>query len=304
MTKPIPTRPMPLPTPAKSVQSVQSVQSHAPVATVAPALPVAPAHAPRSVRVFTALQLPDARPQPSPELLRNSELLLAPHLPQLSQCATPHAREETQGANGSTVQTAATGSTSHLVASGNGLPALSVEAGRNLPVLSVEAVLRAELGHANARARAFLTQWLSVRRYRAAWELAGCAGSEVALWKTCSPSFQTIFDSVDAYIRTHRHHEAEDTLHALANGEKRKVKTVTDADGATVTTDEGEIYDTKALALELAAQDRARYGGGSVGGGTAIQVNISVTRPDWAGDARQTQAAPGATVEAVEWIEA
>jgi len=104
--------------------------------------------------------------------------------------------------------------------------------------------------------------------------------SDLNAYRIASPTFAALFDAVDADCRANRHARSEDTLHELANGDKRKVKTVTDADGATVTTDEGAIYDTKALALELAGSDPQRYGQAKTGAsGVQVIINFGFDLP-------------------------
>lgn len=90
--------------------------------------------------------------------------------------------------------------------------------------------------------------------------------------------FAALYDRAEARVRTLRTARTEDTLHALANGEFRKVKQVSAPDGVT-TTDEGPIYDVKAAALELAANDPRYRPSAQPAPGVAIQLNISVPRP-------------------------
>jgi len=142
---------------------------------------------------------------------------------------------------------------------------------------TVEQVFRAELGQAHARARAFLASWLRLRKYKAAFELAGLQGAEIQLYKLVSGSFDAAFNSIDAFIRCHRHAEAEDTLHALANGELNEPVFGPVGGGISGKIGEKAIYSEKALVTELAAQDPRRYGR-AVGesGGVSITLNLAL----------------------------
>ena len=135
-----------------------------------------------------------------------------------------------------------------------------------------------ELGCACARAAAFLFHWIDRRKYMQACELSGADSSFIFLCRSGSPLFSALYDRAEARVRTLRTARTEDTLHALANGEMRKVKQVFAPDGVT-TTDEGPIFDVKAAALELAANDPRYRPAAQPALGVAIQLNISVPRP-------------------------
>ena len=173
---------------------------------------------------------------------------------------------------------------------------------------SLKMVFDAQLGVASPRARAFLSAWLRERKYKAAFERAGCRGPEVSQWRAASPAYFACHDAIELWIRSHRHAEAEDTLHALANGELDKTRQVLDKDGVPVTLCDGKIYDSKALALQLAAGDRQRYGqqyGATGGAQVVVQFNMfapsapakvaTVTRPAsaTAEDAEEVDASTG-----------
>lgn len=124
---------------------------------------------------------------------------------------------------------------------------------------------------------------MKTRRYRKACELSGVEGFEITLFRDASHIFRACFDAVQAAVRDNRHAQTEDTMYDLANGEIRKEKTVTDAEGNVTTTDEGPIYDPKMVQLALAAGDPTRYGGGRPGagsGGPAVVINIQAPRPE------------------------
>ncbi len=143
----------------------------------------------------------------------------------------------------------------------------------------VEEVFDSELGQASARARAFLSSWITLRRYKPAWEIAGCVGNDVPLWRTCSAAFSCCFDSIDAWIRSQRHHESEDTLHALANGEISEPVFGPVGGGRSGKIGEKAIFSEKALITELAAQDPRRYGK-AVGESSGLAITLNISVPD------------------------
>jgi len=200
---------------------------------------LAPAHATRAARIYAALQLPDSRPPPAPITLNGADALIAPYMPEVL---------DNQALSG-------------IGSAGS----------------AVEQVFRSELGIAHARARAFLASWLRHRKYRVAFELAGLQGADIQLFRQVSPTFTAAFDSIDAFIRCHRHSEAEDTLHALANGELAEPVFGPIGGGMSGKIGEKAIYSEKALVTELAAQDPRRYGK-AVGesSGLSITLNLSV----------------------------
>lgn len=142
-----------------------------------------------------------------------------------------------------------------------------------------EGVLWPELGRACAKAALFIYEWLKTRRYLRASELSGCPTSQITLMRNASPVFAMIYERAESIVRAGRVARTEDTLHALANGDFRKEKRITKGDGEVTTIDEGAIYDVKAAALELAANDPRYAPRATGGGGVQIQLNISVPRP-------------------------
>jgi hypothetical protein len=210
------------------------------------AVAIAPAHAKKSDRSFALLQLPDSRLPPHPDLLVRSEELIIKHLPKVLQ------------------------EQPNLIGSGN----IPGSVGN-----TVELVFDSELGIASARARAFLSAWITFRRYRPAWEVADCSSNDIALWRAASPAFSCCFDSVDAWIRSYRHHESEDTLHALANGEIAEPVFGPVGGGRSGKIGEKAIYSEKALVTELAAQDPRRYGK-AVGENSGLAITLNISVPD------------------------
>lgn len=140
----------------------------------------------------------------------------------------------------------------------------------------LECLLWPEMGRACARAVAFLYFFLMTRRYMDSCNLSGAATTDIHAYRVASPTYGALYTLVETAVRASRLARTEDTLHALANGDIRKVKTEQDAEGQVVkTVDEGAIYDSKALALALAAEDKARYGnGGGVPGGVVVNITL------------------------------
>lgn len=156
---------------------------------------------------------------------------------------------------------------------------LSVDYGTPPAVLSaVEGILWPSLGRACARSALFLYHWLLTRKYMRACELSGSQPQFITACRLGSPAFMSMYDSAESVVRTTRSARTEDTLHALANGDLRRVKTVTDAEGNVVTTDEGEIYSEKAIALELAANAPERYAPQSKSA-AAVVINLVLDVP-------------------------
>lgn len=221
------------------------------VKTPAPAKPVtalASSHAPRNARIFAALQVRDDREPPPAALMVTADDVLAPHYALLAG----------EGANGESATVQGAGS-----------------------VGTVGSVLSDELGLASTRARGFLAAWVTLRRWKPAFALAGCRGAEINSWRAASPTFQTLFDSVESWIRSHRHHESEDTLYALANGEvEARKEVINGATGEVVSLSQGAIYSEKALALALAAGNPQLYGNAKgVSGAVSVAIQINIPPP-------------------------
>jgi len=202
-----------------------------------------PANATRSARVYAALQLPDSRPPPAPITMQGVDDLIAPYMPEA-------------------LKNQAASNVNISVGMGN----------------TVEQVFRSELGLVHARARAFLASWLRHRKYKIAFEMAGLQGAEIQLFKLVSPTFDAVFNSIDAFIRCHRHAESEDTLHALANGEIAEPVYGPVGGGMSGKIGEKAIYSEKALVTELAAQDPRRYGK-AVGEASGLSITLNLSLP-------------------------
>lgn len=144
---------------------------------------------------------------------------------------------------------------------------------------TVEQIFTSELGLVHARARAFLASWLRHRKYKIAFEMAGLQGAEIQLFKLVSPTFDAAFNSIDAFIRCHRHAESEDTLHALANGEISEPVFGPVGGGRSGKIGEKAIFSEKALVTELAAQDPRRYGK-AVGESSGLAITFNISVPD------------------------
>ena len=123
-----------------------------------------------------------------------------------------------------------------------------------------------------------------------ACELSGSQPQFITACRLGSPAFMAMYDSAESIVRTTRAARTEDTLHALANGDLRRVKTVTDAEGNVVTTDEGEIYSEKAIALELAANAPERYAPQSKSA-AAVVINLVLDVPRPTAQAEKVAAA-------------
>lgn len=145
---------------------------------------------------------------------------------------------------------------------------------------AVERCLWPSLGLACARGACFLLEWVKSRRYMLSLERYGVQAHEVGQFRTASPVFNALFDAAEISVRQSRLVRTEDTIHALANGDVRKIKTTEAPDGSITTVDEGAIYDVKAASLELAALDPTRYGNAKgVSGAVSVAIQINIPPP-------------------------
>lgn len=142
----------------------------------------------------------------------------------------------------------------------------------------VECLLWQDVGCACAKAVFWLYQWVKTRGYMRACRATQIEPYEVRALQAASPTFATLYTRAEADVRTTKVARTEDTLHAMANGDIASVRTKQDADGNVVERIVERGPDAKAIALELAALDPARYGAAAGKGGAAavnIQVNIA-----------------------------
>lgn len=253
-----------------------------------------PANCPRPLRIAVELQ---RSPAPLPAVPLDVDSVLLPYLPDMGETVIA-----TQGATSERRDTLAPSEVVVTCAGGQGTPFAAQFTPPPPGVVSrVERVLWPQLGISCVRASRFLLEWANGRRFLESVELAKCGKSTPGQWRQASPLYASLHDAVDVARRSARLARTEDTLHELANGDIEGRKETLNRDGEVVSLSQGAIYDTKALALELAAGDPQRYGSAKAGSaGVTVNITISAPRADPASVARGV----AATVTEADYLEA